>query len=475
MKISFDKRKNKDLILSGSLLTAIMVLAIPTVLNSLIQTMYNLTDTFWLGRIGTDQMAAITLVSPVQNIVVLFGQGLTTAGAILIAQYIGAKDEKSSHIMVNHIFVSTMFFAFFATILCVFGTPFVIRWLGATGTIYEYSKTYLQIVMLDMPFLFLINLYASVNQAQGDALRPMLLNLVGVVINMILDPFFLVTLGWGTAGAALATLLAKVPCAAIALWSLFKQTNPIHVNLHHFKFEKEKLFTIIKIGLPTAIGKSTMQLGFLLMSKNVLAYGPIAVSAYGIGNKINSLITMPVIGMGSATGTIVSQNFGANQKDRADQTYKLATRISVVFLLVTGLVLSRTSVSSPLVRIFTQDKEVIALGTEFLCVLSLWSFTNGVYNNASSLFQGSGHTMITMIVDASRLWIFRFASLYFCESILHMGVQSIWYSVVISNGLAALAFWILYKLQLWKKDVIKVSNNSSTTPMEKKVTQSARA
>lgn len=469
MKISFDKSKNKDLILSGNLITAIMVLAIPTVLNSLIQTMYNLTDTFWLGRIGTDQMAAITLVSPVQSIVVLFGQGLTTAGAILIAQYIGARDEENSKIMVNHIFISTMFFAFFATILCVLGTPFVLRWLGATGNIYEYSKTYLQIVMLDMPFLFMINLYASVNQAQGDALRPMLLNLLGVMINMVLDPLFLVVLGWGTAGAAFATLLAKVPCSLIALWSLFKATNPIHINLHHFKFEKEKLWTIIKIGLPTAIGKSTMQLGFLLMSKNVLAYGPVAVSAYGIGNKINSLITMPVNGMGSATGTIVSQNFGANQKERADETYKLTTRISIVFLLVTGLILSRAPVSSPLVKIFTQDKDVIALGTEFLCIMSLWSFTNGIYNNASGLFQGSGHTMITMLVDASRLWLFRFASLYFCEEVLHMGVQSIWYSVVISNALAALTFWVLYKLQLWKKDVIKVSSSSASAALKKSI------
>lgn len=455
MKISFDKRKNTELILSGNLLTAIMILAIPTVLNSFIQTLYNLTDTFWLGQIGTDQMAAITIVSPIQSIVVLFGQGLTTAGSILIAQYIGAKDEKNSHVMVNHIFVSTMIFSVFCTTLCVLSTPLILTWLGATGDIYNYSKMYLQIVMFDLPFLFMINLYASVSQAQGDALRPMLLNLVGVFINMVLDPLFLLTFGWGTAGAALATLLAKVPCACIALASLFNTKHSIYVSLRGFRFEKEKLFTIIKIGLPTAIGKSTMQLGFLLMSKNVLQYGTIAVSAYGIGNKINSLITMPVIGMGSATGTIVSQNFGANQKGRAEQTYKITTRISLIFLLVTGILLSRSSISSPLVKIFTKDADVVTLGAQFLSILSLWSFTNAIYNNASALFQGSGHTLITMAVDASRLWIFRFFTLYVCEELLHMGVQSIWYSVVVSNALAALVFWILYKCQLWKKNVIK--------------------
>ena len=454
MKISLNKRQNTELILSGNLLTAVMVLAIPTVLNSFIQTLYNLTDTFWLGRIGTEEMAAITLVSPIQSIVVLFGQGLTTAGAILMAQYIGAKDEKNLQTMINHIFIATMVFSVFSTLLCVLGTPLIITWLGATGNIYAYSKAYLQIVMLDMPLLFLINLYASTYQAQGDALRPMLLNLLGAMINMILDPLFLVVFNWGTKGAAFATVIAKIPCAIIALVALLSTKHSLHIDLHHFKFEKEKLWKIIKIGLPTAIGKSTMQLGFLLMSKNVLEYGDIAVSAYGIGNKINSLITMPVVGMGSATSTIVSQNFGANQKERAEQTYKLTTRICLIFLILTGILLSRPIIASPFVKIFTQDPKVIALGTEFLCILSLWSFTNAIYNNASGLFQGSGHTMITMCIDASRLWIFRFMTLYVCQEIFHMGVQSIWYSVVISNALAALAFWILYKLNLWKKNVI---------------------
>ena len=126
--------------------------------------------------------------------------------------------------------------------------------------------------------------------------------------------------------------------------------------------------------------------------------------------------------------------------------------------LVTGFLLAKPAIASPLVRIFIKDTDVITLGAQFLSILSLWSFTNAIYNNASALFQGSGHTLITMLVDASRLWIFRFLTLYICEDLLHMGVQSIWYSVVISNALAALVFWILYKCQLWKKNVIRTSS-----------------
>lgn len=456
MKISLDKKKNRELILTGNIVTAILVLAIPVVLNSFIQTMYNLTDTFWLGKLGKTSLAAITLVSPVQNIVVNFGQGITTAGAILIAQYLGSGDMKNTCRMANQIFVSSMLFSVVCASICCVATPALLIWLGASGEVFDKGKAYLQIVILDMPFLFMINLFTAVNQAQGDTVRPMLLNLVGVIINIILDPLFIMVFEWGVHGAALATLLSKVPCALIAFLSLIKKSNPVNINLKGFRFEREKLMSIIKIGLPTAIGGSTMQFGFLLMTKNVLKYGDTAVSAYGIGNKINGLITLPSNAMGSAVSTIVAQNIGAKQKERARKAYRIAMVISVVFLFVCGMILSRPAVSTAFVKVFAHEDDVIVLASEFLSIMAFWCFTNGIYNSTSGLFNGSGHTMVTMIVDASRIWIFRFVTLFFCEKILNMGVQSIWYSVVVSNGISALILFAIYKTDLWRKDVVKI-------------------
>ena len=450
------RKYNSDMILSGNLTRAILTLSIPVIFNSLIQTMYNLTDTFWLGKIGTEHMAAITLVSPIQSIVVNFGTGITAAGAILIAQYVGAKDKDNANKMVGQLFSCTMLFSIICSFVCMLATPNIIRWLGAEGNVYTYGKTYLQIVIMDMPFLFMINLFASVNQAQGDTVRPLILNSFGVVLNMILDPLFMIGMDLGIAGAALATLIAKVPCALIAFYLLIKVNNPIHIDLKNLKFEKKKVLEIIKIGLPTAIGGSTMQFGFLLMSKNVLAYGPMAVAAYGIGNRVNGLITTASNAMGSATSTIVGQNVGAGQYDRADKGYRLARNMIVVFLVIGGIVLSRPAVAAPIVKIFSSDEEVIRLGMQYLVILALYCWTNGIYNTTMGLFQGTGHTMITMAVDASRLWIFRFVTLYVCESILHLGVQSIWYSVVISNALSSLVLYILYCMNVWRKNNINV-------------------
>ncbi|MDO4296294.1 MAG: MATE family efflux transporter [bacterium] len=450
------KKKNQGLILQGNLLQAILALCIPIALNSLLQSMYNLTDTYWLGKIGTNPMAAITLISPIQNIVINFGQGITAAGAILMAQLIGGKDKEGAKGMVGQLFLSAMIFAVVCSALCIASADGIVGWMGAEGEIFSLSKTYLSIVMIDVPFLFLINLYTAVNQAQGDTVRPMLLNVAGILLNMVLDPLFMLGFRWGIAGAALATVLAKVPSALLAFWLLARRNQEIFLDLTKLHFDKEKLLLIAKIGLPTAIGSSTMQFGFLLMSKNVYAYGPVAVAAYGIGNKVNSLVTMPCNAVGSATATIVGQNMGAKQQDRAEKAYKLARRLAVVTLFLGGMVLSRPLVSRSIVSIFSEDPEVIFLAAQFLGIMAICCWTNGIYNSTMGLFQGTGHTMITMTVDATRLWVFRFLTLFVCESVFHMGVQSIWYSVVVSNASSALILLICYKLNIWKKEVIRV-------------------
>lgn len=452
--ISGEKR---TLILEGNLFQAILILAVPVMINSFIQSMYNLTDTFWLGKIGTDSQAAITLVSPVQNILINFGAGITTAGSILISQYLGARQDKEANKMANHICLCSLIFSILCALTCWLITPSIVRWLGADGAIYKFGISYLRIVVLDLPFLFMINLYTSVKQSQGDTVRPMLLNLLGVCINLVLDPLFLIGFRWGIAGAATATLLAKIPSAVIAAIILRSNKQLVRLSFKDFKFEKDKMLSILKIGLPTAVGGSTMQLGFLLMTKNVNAYGTKATTAYGIGNKINGIITLPANGIGSALSTIVGQNFGANNIKRVDKSFHYALRMGAIFLFVFGMILSRRFIAEPMVRFFTSDEEVVPLATEFLSIMAMCCWTNAFYNVTQGLFQGCGHTMITMAVDASRIWIFRFLTLWICSSILKMGVESVWYAVVISNATSAVILYCLYWTGIWKKRTIKIN------------------
>lgn len=454
MKVS--ALKNQEQILRGSLWRAVLALAIPVIVNSFLQTMYNLTDTYWLGKLGTEQLAAINLVSPVQSIIINFGSGITMAGSVLIAQYIGAGEKKNAKGMANQIFMCAMCFAAVCATLCFLFTPGIVGWLKADGETFSHAVMYLRVVVWDMPFLYMVNIFSAVHQSQGDTLTPMFLNLGGILLNMILDPTLIVACGMGVAGAALATLLAKMVPAGVAFFLLTRKGNGIELDRRYMRFEKEKLKLILKIGLPTAIGGSTMQLGFLLMSRNVFAYGNQAMAAYGIGNRVNGLITLPTNGIGSAVATIVGQNMGAGQKDRADRGYRISMGISIVMLIAGGMILSRDFISRAVVSIFSDDGEVIAMAADFLSIMAFWCFTNGVYNSTIGLFNGTGHTEVTVAVEASRLWVFRFLTLWFCESILHMGVRSIWYSVVVSNGISSIVLLILYFTGIWKKSKIKV-------------------
>ena len=450
------KKINRDLILNGNLTKALLSLAIPIVANSFLQTLYNLTDTYWLGKLGEANQAAITLITPGQNIIINFGTGIVTAGSVLIAQYLGAGKDEEAKKMASHVLMCSMIFSLVMAALCFMATPTIVRFMGAESKVADYSTIYMRIIILDMPLLFLINVFTSVNQSQGNTVKPLMLNILGIVLNMILDPLFMMVFKWGITGAGLATLLAKVPCGIIALISLFNTKNNLHVSYKGFKFKKDMLASIVKIGLPTAVGSSTMQLGFLLMSRNVAKYGTVALASYGIGNKINGLISLPSNGMGSATATIVGLNIGANNYERAKSAYRLARNISVVFLFVGGLILSSAPVSKAVVGIFSDNSDVVKYASDFLSLMALWCFTNGVQNSTQGLFQGSGHTMITMAIDASRIWIFRFATLYVCESLLNMGLASIWYSVVVSNAISPLILFILYKCNIGKKRVIKI-------------------
>jgi len=459
-KMKVSALKNQEQILRGSLWKAVLALAVPVIINSFLQTMYNLTDTYWLGKLGTEQLAAINLVSPVQNIIVNFGSGITVAGSVLIAQYIGAGEKENGRGMANQIFVCAMGFAVVCAAVCFLLTPAIVRWLGADGDTYSHAVTYLRIVIWDMPFLYMVNIFSAVHQSQGDTVTPMFLNLGGILLNMVLDPTLIVAFGMGVAGAALATLLAKLVPAFAAFFLLSRRDNSIGLDKKYMRPEKEKLKLILKIGLPTAIGGSTMQLGFLLMSRNVFVYGSQAMAAYGIGNKVNSLITLPTNGIGSAVATIVGQNIGAKQQDRAEKSYRISMGISVVFLFAGGMILSRSIISTAIVSIFSEDESVIAMAADFLSIMAFWCFTNGVYNSTVGLFNGTGHTEVTMAVDAARLWVFRFLTLWFCESILHMGVRSVWYSVVVSNGISAVILFVLYLAGIWKKEKIKVGAES---------------
>ncbi len=438
---------------SDSIFSPIITLALPITATSFIQTLYNLVDTYWLGRLGTNELAAINLVTPIQQTIISFGSGITIAGAILLSQNIGANKIKTANKIAGQIFSFSLLFALLSCFIITLFSTNILLWLGTNDALFDYSKTYLILILLGMPFLYSLNIYTAINQSQGESFYPMLINLLGTIINIILDPLLIITFDLGVFGAGIATLLAKGSCSIIAIIIMFKSKKEVKLKNKNLKLEKQILSKIIKLGIPLSIGNSAMQFGFILMSKIVLVYGATAMAAYGIGNKINGLISLPVQGISSALSTVVGQYAGKNNKVKIEKSYILARRICFIFLVIGGVILSRDFVSKAIVSIFTKDPQVIKMGSEFLAILAIFCFTNAIHNTTKAVFNGEGYTKIAVFTDILRIWIFRFASIYILERFFNLGVKSIWYSIVISNGLSALLSLIIYLTKFKNKEL----------------------
>ena len=180
------------------------------------------------------------------------------------------------------------------------------------------------------------------------------------------------------------------------------------------------------------------------------------MSAYGLGSRIANLFYIPVNAIGGALSAFIGQSLGAGDVEHAKNCFKegmkLCTAISAVITIFGWLI------GPHIVPLFVKDasQELLTLATEYTFYSVATAFFMGWYGILSGVFNGSGHTMVTMANDAARLWVFRFLTLYICENILHMGVESIWWSVVISNAISAAILYVLYRVGIWKKDVVRI-------------------
>ncbi len=445
--------KNRTLILEGPLSKSILLLALPLMLNNLIGTLYNLGDAFWVSKIGDTEVAAVNFVWPVSFLTISFAGGIAMAGAAIISQYIGANKIKDAQETADQLYFFGIIFGIISGIVGIIATPYVIGLMGATGGLYTASVAYLRILFIEIPFLFLMNIYTSINQAQGDTLRPTLLNASSAVLNILLDPLFIFTFNLGIEGAAIATVLSRVPFALFGVYQLSKGCNYIKITPFKFNIIRSKMRDLLRIGIPSSIGSCGVAFGFVIMHVFVVKYGELAVAAMGIGNRINSLAFMPAIGVGAALTTITGQNLGAGNPERVKKAFKLSLLLSTGFLILTSSL--NGFFSRELIGIFTQSDEVLEMGSFYLKSLAITTWTISFFNCTLGLLNGSGHTIHSMILDAGRLWLIRIPLIIFLGSFATLGEKAIWYGISSSNVISAILAIIFALSGVWKKPKIK--------------------
>ncbi|SKC63104.1 MATE family efflux transporter [Maledivibacter halophilus] len=443
--------QKRTFILEGKMSKVIYTLALPIMLNNLSQTLYNLADAFWVSKIGEIEFAATAFVWPVLFLIISLGMGMNIAGTALISQHIGANESKEANKVAGQLFIFSIIISLLFAVIGFILTPYIIKLMGAQGNLFTFSREYLGIMFFDIPILFIVFVFTAIRQGQGDTTTPMVINVSSVILNVILDPIFIFTLNLGIKGAAIATILSKAVFAAYIIYLLFFRKNGIHITLKDIKLKKEIISKIIRVGLPASLGQAGSAFGFIVLNGFVVSFGDYTLAAFGIGNRINSLVLMPAMGVGSALATIIGQNMGADNIDRTREAFKQSLLMVIGFLFIGSIVL--IPFSENVIKIFAENLVVISEGTYYLKLIAASMPLMGVFNCLMGVFQGSGHTIYTMYMNLGRLWGLRIPMILLFKNFTDLGSKSVWFAMVISNFIICCFGMIIYMRGKWQKKV----------------------
>ncbi|NMB01483.1 MAG: MATE family efflux transporter [Firmicutes bacterium] len=453
-------RNNKtELILGGNMYNVLITLSIPIIINSLIQTLYNLADGLWVSRISSVHFAATAFVWPVNFLFISLGIGLSIAGTSLLSQLVGKGDWKSAKNYASQLVALSLIASVFFTILGYLTTPLIVPLMGATDDLAKYAIIYLRITFLDLPFLFLFFNINSMMHSQGDTITPMILSATSAVLNVVLDPIFIFTFNWGIAGAAWATLVSRALLAVVGFVILFGKKNKLKPDFKGFRFNGGIVREIVQVGLPSSIGQSGASLGFIVLNGFIASYGTATLAAYAMVNRITSLVMQPAMGMGQALTTIVGQNIGADQMPRVKEAFIKALKLAILIGVVGCLIL--IAFDEPILTFFMQAKDdpaVIELSLTYLFYVSLSMPLMGIFSVFQGLYQGTGNTKYSMSMEVGRLWFVRLPLILLLGHFTTWESTGIWFSMSFSNVVVCLYGYWIYKTKPWQQSILELQD-----------------
>jgi putative MATE family efflux protein len=432
----------------GSISLTLIRLAVPIILANLLQTAYQLTDTFWVGRLSAQGVAAVSLNFPINFLFIALGGGLPIAGTVLIAQCRGRGDESA----VSHVAAQTLMMVFGVSVVLAGGgyllSEPIMRFMGAAPDVLPDAVRFLQVTLLGFVFVFGFMAYQSLMRGLGVVYAPMFIVLATVLVNFAADPFFIFGFGpipaMGVAGAAMATLCTQALATVIGLALLIRGRSGIRLHWRDFRPDPGTIGKIFRIGFPSSVEQSTQALGLTVVTLLVASFGTVTIAAYGIGVRILSCMMIPAMGLSLATSTLVGQNIGAGRVDRAEQTNTSGCLIAFSALQVIGIVLFFTA--RPLAAfLMPEGGEAIDESALFIRIMSFTFGFVGIQQTLAGTLRGAGDTLSPMVLAMISLWVLRFPLAYVLSKHTPLAAQGIWWSFAVSITLNAVitAAWFL--------------------------------
>jgi len=441
-----------DKITSGPIARTVFSLAVPVVAGMFMEFALQVTDYFWVGKLGAAPQDAVTT-----SMVVIWSMwslmSLITVGiAAIVARYIGARDTDTAAHFARQGFLMALIVGLSLAVAGYLYTPFALRFMEAGEATFSHAAPYLRISLLAAPLFFVTETVFAVFRASGDTRTPLKIGILYVSLNMLLDPVLIFGLGpfpeMGVSGAAIATAISVAVAMTVALTKVARGRLGYHVGMSLHVLPKIKdMLKIGRIGFPMALQQLVFVVVYWFLIKIVHQYGEIAGAAMGIGNRMESLSYLTCFGFSIAASTMVGQNLGAGKPDRAARCAWTAAGIGIAMTFVISVVF--IAFPRTIASIFTSDPGVLEIATDYLIILGLSQVTMATEIILEGAFGGAGDTVPPMLVMVPGA-VARIPLAYFLCFTLDWGINGVWWTLTMTTTVKAIVLAIWFQRGRWK-------------------------
>lgn len=420
---------------------AVLKNAIPAMAAMLMVLVYNLADTFFIGRTGNALLvAAVSLATPVFLMFMAVGTAFGIGGTSVISRAMGEgrfeyAKKVCSFCMWGCVIVGIVMAAF----ILIFMDP-ILSLIGASDETWDLAKTYLTIVSVGGPFVLISNCYANVVRSEGESTKAMMGQLLGNLLNVILDPIFILGFGWGIAGAAIATFLGNLFGAGYYIGYFLKGTSTLSINIKDFTVKDGVLTNTMAIGIPAALGSMLMSVSQIIINSQMSEYGDMAIAGMGVAMKVVTITGMVCMGLGQGVQPLLGYCVGAKLWER----FKKVFNFSLIFSLLLGAALTILCFvfANQIVSAFLTDADAFGYAVQFSRILLSTSWLFGVFYVLTNSLQAMGAATASLVINLSRQGLVFIPALFIMKAII--GLTGLVWAQPVADIISIILAAVLY-------------------------------
>jgi putative MATE family efflux protein len=437
----------------GGLQRAIVLLAIPMVLEMVMESLFAVVDVFWVAHLGASAMATVGLTESILMLVYCGAMGLSMAATAMVARRIGEKDPQGASVAaVQGLLVGVVASVLVAVVGSVLA-PALLQIMGADPDVIATGRQYAAIMMGSSVSIVLLFLNNGVFRGAGDAAIAMRVLWLSNFINLLLDPCFIFGLGpfprLGVTGAAVSTTIGRSVGVVFQLYILFSGNGRVKIIARQFRANWDVMKRLVRVALNGMFQYAVGQTSWMVLVRIVSTFGSAAVAGYTVGIRIIIFAILPSWGLSSAAATLVGQNLGAGKPDRAEQSVWLTGFYNMLFLGAVAVVF--IIFPEPIIRIFTNDPAVIPFGVDCLRVVSYGNLAYAYGMVMVQSFNGAGDTFTPTVVNIFGYWLFQIPVAYLLAFRTSLGPTGVFAAIPIAETAIAIVGVTLFRQGRWKK------------------------